>query len=245
VIAWLLWAGAAQAQDPPVSEEIIVVGDLAIRQARDRLRRQMEALGWRPVDRPGRTVFRGPAAWMGVAIVDDFGGMRFRAPLIGVARELPPEMYTTDPFTVTTDPSEIQNEVGIGVPLQLRASPRKLAAVRQGVAGAVEDELDAYRDVIQRTSLQEQLLWLPDALDALWEKGTPLTGSTDALAGADARRKAALTFWAERADSDEGRQVCAAVEAWLRAVVQDSDAPITDAERVAFEALRTDGRILP
>ena len=245
---WL--AAAALAQDPPPPDpaaelEITVWGELAVLKARDEITAELEALGWRPRRRPGRTVFKGPKGWMGAAIVDDDGTLSFRAPVLGFAPR-PSEEWAYDPRQdeISAGPNDLRTEVGLGPTFQIGASRRKLAPVRAEVVRAIEDELENYRGVLRRTAFEEQLRALPDRLDLLWREGVPLQPGAS-LASAEARRLAVLEHWATRADTSEGRRVAGAIEAWLDAVVQESEHPITAEERARFEAMRGDDRTLP
>ncbi len=190
---WLALVGLAWAQDPDEADiEITVWGDLAIRKARDEVVSEDEALGWRADRQDGRTVFKGPKAWMGAAILYDDGTVDFRAPVLSFAPR-PTEDYTYDPRRETPNvgPNDLDPVVGAGPTVQLGASRRKLEPARTELLRAISDELVAYRGVLQRTAFEERLLALPDRLDALWKAGVPLeTGPP--LPTSEARRQAVL-----------------------------------------------------
>jgi hypothetical protein len=110
-----------------------------------------------------------------------------------------------------------------------------LAGRHAEIQAAVEPDLRRYRAVLWETEVRLQLEALADRLDALWASGAPLDGG-DPISGQDARRRAALDFWATRADTVEGEQVAQAARIWLRETVMDSDFPVTAEEEAEFEA---------
>jgi hypothetical protein len=122
-------------------------------------------------------------------------------------------------------------------------SRRKLAPVHDKVLTGIQPELTHYRAVLQETAFQDALYALPGRLDALWEQGAPLEGD-QVLETPEARRAAVLDYWATRADTPHGQQVCQVVELWLSRVVQTSQHPFTAEEAEAANARRSDGRRL-
>ncbi|HHO52810.1 MAG TPA: hypothetical protein ENK18_18525 [Deltaproteobacteria bacterium] len=241
----LLLAGAlAWAQADPVLE-ITVWGRLAIDRAEDDIVNTLEEMGYSARRRGDDIVFRPPRGWMGAAIFSD-GQLTFRRAVAGL-QPLPTELYTTDPRRTTslTSPNgqPMEPSVGAGPSLWFLPARRKLKPHQSAVLEAVHEPLVHYRAVVARTELEEQISALPDRLDALWSEGTPLSGST-ILETYEERRAHVLDYWASRALTPQGDRVCRAVEAWLEAVVQHSDHPLTDAERSTYEARRP-GRTLP
>lgn len=225
---------------PAPVEEVVVWGELARDQARDRLLHRMEELGFRLARRDGDDlVFRGPS-WTGRSTFHDDGSFTFSRPVVGF-RSPPPEAYTPPPGHEPPLGSPMQ--MGVGPSFWVLPSGRKLRRLHDQLLDATHAETEAYLAVSRRTELENQLQVLPDRLDALWRDGTPLGGQGAALASPDDRRRAVLAYWATRTDTPEGQRVAEAVEQWLGAVVQTSDHPITDAERSEF--VRADGRVLP
>jgi hypothetical protein len=233
--------GAAFAQDPPsepavVSEEIIVTGQLAIDRARDAVVRQFEALGFRADRRgDGSIVFRGGSTLVRRATLAPDGTLSFGRPVAGLAESPPaPPVMGGDPRMAPT--------AGGGATVFLFPGDRKVEAAQQRIRDETRDEIDTLVTIQRNTAQEQRLDRLPDRLDRLWTDGIPLEGGT-VLDTPEARRRVVLTEWATRADTPEGREVQRTIEAWLAAVVQPSDDPITDAERAEFEARA--GRPLP
>ena len=216
------------------------MGDLAVKKARDEVVRQIEGLGYRRVRRKGDDfVFRGPA---GKVTFRDDGVLAFGKTLV---RFVAPPPAHGMPDVRRAIPGEMTPmEGGAGPWVQLGTSRTKMDPVREEVLAATRDAVDAYLAVVRRTAFEEALQRLPDRLDRLWQEGVPLSGD-DPLPTPDARRRAVLEHWATRTETPEGTRAAAAVEAWLRAVVQPSDHPITEAERAEFGPRRSDGRELP
>lgn len=230
-------------------EEVVVWGQLAIQVARDRVANALGRLGWRSAgrDRDGALVFRPPHSWLGRVRFTEGGELMFGRPVVGFSAPAG-EAFSVDPRyedAAPTAPTDHPLDTGLGPWFWLLPSPARLEGYRAIVRESTRGEVDAYVDVVRRTAFQEQLLALPDRLDATWADGAPLDGDGPALATLADRRRAVLAYWASRADTVEGHRMCAAVEAWLAAVVQASDHPIPPAERATYEAMRSDGRRLP
>lgn len=227
------------AEDDDVDAEMTVFGDLAIKRASDDLIQKMESLGYRTKRDGDRIVFRPPLGWMGAAIFEG-GQFRFRRSLAGLTG--PDDSVNMELFRrldPTTDPVE-----GYGLRVWLLPKAKKVEPLQAEVIEAIQPELSRYNAVVAATALQQKLFALPERLDAVWTSGTPLVG-TAPLETPEARRRHVLEFWSSRASTPEGRQEARAVGDWLSAVVQTSDTPITDAERVEYERHRDDGLTLP
>lgn len=223
------------------SEEIVVWGRLATEQARDAIVHQLEDLGWDVVRRDeGRTVLRGPRAWMGRAELDEDGAFSWTRPLMGFTT-LPPEAWAP-PADEPPDPNLPPPLVGAGPSFWILPSRTRLDEVRASVLAATQDEVDRYREVRRRTIFEEQLQTLPERLDRLWSDGEPLEPGPS-LPDPAARRRVVLEHWASRADTPEGGRAAEVIGTWLAETVQTSPWPITDEERAAYR--RPDGRVLP
>ncbi len=229
---------------PDADEEIVVFGQLAIAKAHDAIVRDLESLGYQARRKDGQVVFRPPDSWMGKAILHDDGRLTFTKPIVA----LQGAVYQGTLSTEVEDNLNVNRDGATGTggaSFALAPSDRKLEGVRQRVANAIQPELDAYVAVVRRTAIEESLLALPDRLDATWTGGTPLDGGSVQLTTPEARRHAILEMWATRTDTSEGRRTCGAIEAWLSATVQESEHPITEDERSAYQERRSDGRMLP
>jgi len=233
--------------------EVYVWGEDAMREAREALVSKMDRMGWRQTRRAanGDLIFRGPARWTGAARVTQEGLISFTRPVV---------VYSSfDLAEATISPERDQDPDGSGEAypglgrdrpaavlsprLLILPSKRKLAAAQGKVLTGIQPELTHYRAVLQETAFQETLYELPGRLDALWEQGVPLVGG-EVLETPEARRAAALDYWATRADTPHGHQVCQEVELWLARTVQPSEHPVTRAEQDAANARRSDGRRL-
>jgi len=241
--------------------EVTVYGADAIREARKKLEKAIEAQGWRSVgSRDGSLLFRGAAPWMGKAVLDREGYITFTTPAVvfrgaqaqgpGVANQgandqgaLAQESPGGDYQGTSRDPG---SGAGVGASFTLFPSKKKTRPAQDSLLTAVQPQLDAYRKAIQATAFQQQLSDLPDHLDALWQKGTPFDPSVPPLETFAQRRAAVLDYWATRADTPEGRDVCRRVETWLEEEVMSSEHPVTPEEQAAAndKAKETHGRTL-
>lgn len=114
-------------------------------------------------------------------------------------------------------------------------SARKLRPDRVRLMEDVWYEVTVWRQaLVQETFQREVDTALAGRLTALWEQGVPLFGD-GIVEGRAARRSALLTHWSTRICSPDGAMVRAAVERFLRRVVQESADPVTDVERRAAE----------
>ena len=261
MIAWTLALALAFGQEEPpppetppvehpedtVEDGVLVVrvfGPDAIREARRKVIEGMEAQGWRAVrSNKGEVVFRGPANWLGAALLDDQGTMSFTTPAVAfqevsvddgtLGRDSPSgtplaqESPGGDFQAVARDPGE-----EIVPQASFALFPKKKAdAVHDQVLMTVGPELSALRDAIQETAFQEQLQGLSDRLDATWELGTPIEPGGPRLATIEERRRAVLVYWATRSDTPQGEDTCRTIELWLSRVVQPSSDPVTPQEQ--------------
>ena len=139
---------------PPPSEEIVVIGRLAVDKARDDVVREMERLGYHVRSRQdGRTIFAPPADWMGAAILEADGTFTFRSPLMSPTT-IPEESYTLDPRHEDPTAGQIksierQPEVGIGAGASF-PSKRKRDLVRAQVLEETSDEVAVYRALLEK-----------------------------------------------------------------------------------------------
>ncbi len=228
-----------------------IYGPDAIREARRAVVDEMARQGWRQTNtQDGNLVFRGPSAWMGKAVLDREGFMTFSVPAVvfqsaqtagtDVARQGPTDQSTLaresqggDFQSTSRDPG---SGAGAGPSFSLFPSKRKTSGVHDTLQDVLEPQIAAYRAAIQETAFQETLSRLPDRLDALFWHGVPLDGHTERIEDAAARRRVALSYWATRADTPQGLDVCRAVEMWLEEVVMSSDQPVTLAEQASANA---------
>lgn len=219
--------------------EVLVVGEQLVADRRDRLVRKLEGLGWKARRKSdGQIVFVGPEGWMGKARLLPSGDITFGTPVL--AFDGPRETGGQYDYGRLFDNDQQMGTVGVKVtPLP---SKRKVEAVQDEVRTAIEPELLAWREAIQRKAFGAYLDGLPARLDALWHQGVGLDRNT--LTTPEARRGALLELWATRTDTPEGRAVTRLLEGFFRSEVWPSEHPFVADEITAAQARREDGRRL-
>jgi hypothetical protein len=263
---WALLAAALAADDEVLGDEVVgglneegvyevyVWGEDAMREAQEALISKMDHLGWRQKRRAnnGDLIFRGPQSWTGAARITPEGLISFSRPVVVYSSfALADASPSAEEGKVPGEPSggaspglsRDRPAPVLSPRFYILPSRRKLAAVHGTVLTGIQPEMTHYRAVLQETAFQETLYELPGRLDALWEGGAPLEGA-QTLETPETRRGAVLDYWATRADTSHGQQVCQAVELWLSRTVQTSEHPVTAMEQEAANARRTDGRRL-
>lgn len=218
---------------------ITVVG-AALADARDKVVRELEKLGWKSRRlKDGRILFRGPEGWMGKATLRPSGDLDFSIPAIAFPG--PSQSGGTYDYNRATDDGYLGGNQG------LSSTPfpgkEKVAAVQAEVRAAIHDDVLHYREVLQHAYFSKYISELPTRLEALWEQGESLDGGKP-ITDPAARRAALLDFWSTRTDTPEGRTVSRSLEIFLREVVMDSATPVTREEASAAELRRPDGRKL-
>lgn len=270
IALWLLLALAFGQSDetpvepPPVDDDVdasvedgvlvVRVTAQALREARQKVIDDMARQGWTVSARRGDEVmFRGPENWMGRAILDASGMMRFTTPTASfqsVSGDDATAGSTTSPLGTQSPGGDYQGtsrDPGAAIVPQANFAiyPKKKAQiVHDRVLAEVGPELAAYRDVVQEVSFQTQLDGLAIRLDALWELGIPLEPGAPEIESIPERRRALLTYWATRAPTPQGEATCRAVEVWLSEIVQKSTDPVTAAEQEDANGRAEHGRRL-
>jgi len=267
VTGWMLWGllAAASAADEVSGDDVVgglneegvyevyVWGEDALRQAQEAMISKMDRLGWTQKRRAnnGDLVFRAQR-WTGTARITPEGLISFSRPVVVYSSfDLTDGTLSAEEGKTPGEPSEGEapglsrdRPVPVFSPrFYILPSRRKLAAVHGKVLTGIQPDLTHYRAVLQETAFQDTLYDLPERLDALWEQGVPLEGDP-VLETPEDRRAAALDYWATRADTPHGHQVCQAVALWLSRTVQASEHPVTESEQEEANARRSDGRRL-
>ena len=233
-------APADEADDSSPDEQIIVVGRREIARRRAEIDHDLKKLGYTPKDRDGVTVYRPEVYWHPSVWVYDDGyvivkrsPVRFEPPIAGSS----PLRYLAclPPFT----------------PMSVRMAgqtinKRKLEPQKAEVVYTIQPEVRAWQEALahQATSLrvgQE----VPALLVGTWDRGEPMEPGGPSLPTPAERRQAILTFWATRADNEEGTAVRGVVSDFVRFVVQESETPATAEEIAAAEARCGCGPLLP
>ncbi|TNE84332.1 MAG: hypothetical protein EP330_29380 [Deltaproteobacteria bacterium] len=233
----LLLAQLAVAQDAPEDDrEIIVWGDLEVERARQEVIEDFEDMGYTQViDRDGYTLLRSDQTWKGEVRIYDDGWVRMkrqpvqlRAPKTPWADENTAGAWATCilyPFACVKTGGQL-------------VSKRKLDAQKGRALSASEDSVGAYGDRVADRAVDEKVNALPDRLTALWEEGVPLEEGSGRLDSMDARKEAILAFWDSRTDTEWGDMIREAVEAFIKAEVQTSKFPYSEAEIARFNERR-------
>lgn len=259
---WLLVSVgvAAEGEQPQEIEVVEVYGEHALRQARADLIRQMESLGYTPVEGRGDLRFRPPVSWMGAVRFSRDGMLRFSRPLVsfdkgslhsasydgGAAVGIDDALNDSESLTVASSVEERvfsrdnpQTPIVPKARFWIRPEPEVMDAVEARVRDGVQEQLTHYRSVLWRTNIAAVLSELGQRLDRLWSAGEPLTTGPN-ITSPDVRREALLDYWATRPEGLEGEAICDAVGRFLRQVVQDSASPVTREEWDGVMARRSD-----
>lgn len=237
-----LWVAAALAQDPPApaggaepaAREVVVYGEILVQQARQEVVTALREAGYtEEIDRGDHTIYRAPEAWRGQVVIYDDGYM--------VTKRQP--VHFKSPKMPWGEEGSVASGIGCVLYPWLcvrtsgqTVSHRKFMAQETRASQAAADEVHVWAERIADLHTTERVAALPDQLAALWERGAPIDGQGPTLQTMDERKQALLQFWETRTESPWGLEVRAAVEAFIRAVVQHSDTPITRAELAAFNA---------
>jgi hypothetical protein len=157
---------SAQNEPPQTVEadlEITVWGDHAIKQARAAIIRDMEDMGYKPVDRPeGLVVFRPPKTWMGRVSLDVHGDLSFGRPVIAYkSAQLHDSVHNDDNPNLGDDPGGLAypvdgGEYGWTLPsgeagLWVLPAWRLLTPIHARVRERLAPRLRDYKDVVELT----------------------------------------------------------------------------------------------
>ena len=245
---WLLLVLAARAEEPAVAdgeveagrtddgvEEIVVHGDILVEQARKQLMHDLQEEGYTDVEDMGDYVrMRHEEAWKGEVRVYDDGWIHVkRQPVRVQSRDLP--------WAEEGSPLAWAS-CALYPPMCLRTGGamvgrRKWMGVQGRTLAAIDEDAQVLGDRVADASLDDRINQLPERLYALWDEGVPLSGEA-ALTTPEARKQAILDYWDSRTDTIWGDRVRVAVEAFVRAEVQTSATPFTEAEIALFNAGR-------
>jgi len=168
LMLWLVLIAAWADDAPPETTsdaalEITVWGDHAIKQARSAIIREMEAMGYRPVDRPeGTVVFRPPQRWMGRVTLDVHGDLSFGRPVVAYkSAQLHESVHTVENPNLGDDPGGLSypTDGGYGwtlpsgeAALWVLPARRLLAPIHKQVRERLAPRLRDYKDVVERTA---------------------------------------------------------------------------------------------
>lgn len=242
----MIWCLAAIAQEPepepepapapaPVSEEVMVYGQLRVDQARSAVVERLEDLGFTEevVDLGDRVVYRHASAWKGEVVLHDDGWMVVQRQPIRVEGRRMPWADRGTPLAWAGC------HLWPWLCVRLSGgtySHRKWMAIETETVQALYEPVRTWGDRVADLNTERTIDQLPRRLQALWDQGVPLSGDQRLETHAE-RRAALLEYYASRTDTVWGDAVRDAVGAFLRAVVQRGDAPLTpeEIERYARE----------
>jgi hypothetical protein len=225
------------AEDAEAGEEIVVYGELRVKEARAKVVADLEALGFTRVkDKDGKLVMRHAQNWKGKVVFHDDGRLQFK--------RQPPEAAMPDTFFKRASPL-----VGwvpcVVVPTACVkvggwvVSERKLGAVHRDARAAVDPSLQDLSERQADLAIDRKLDDLDARLAACWERGVPLDGDASQILSTPAERRLhLLRFWQTRTDTVWGDRMRDPVEGFLRNVVQESEHPVTAEELVRVNADR-------
>ena len=220
------------------AEEVVVYGELRVEQARRAVIEELEDAGYdhEVLDLGDRVVYRHAAPWKGEVVLFDDGFAEVRRQPLHAEGVGMPWAKKNSPLAwagCLIWPWACIRYYGATV------SDRKWRATETRPVQRVAPKVRDWGDRIADLSIDRKVEGLPDMLEALWLEGRPLSGRGDALATYRERRAALLAFYGSRTDTTWGRQVQGAVMGFVRAVVQRSDHPFTEAEVAAAAAAGT------
>jgi hypothetical protein len=236
VIALLVsLAVAEEPAEPEDIEEITVYAEEQVRRAKQRVVEDLEVLGYDQVARVGdREVYRHSEPWKGEVVLHDDGfSVVRRQPLRVEGRKMP---WTAQNTPVAWAGCLIYPWACVRIGGAM-ISTAKWRAVEGRTVDQIHGDVSTWGDRIADLHTRQNAALLPDALEALWERGVPLTeGPT--LSTPAARRQAILAYWDSRTETEWGEEMRRTVEAFCRGVIERSESPFTAAELEAFNGSR-------
>jgi len=231
------------AYDKEVGEEVTVYAEERVRRARDRVVERLDALGYDRVESVGdRQVFRHAEAWKGEVVLHDDGWTLVRRQPVHVEGRAMPWTKANTPVAwagCLVYPWLCIRMSG------MTTSKAKWRAVEGRTVEAMHGQVAEWNERISDLHVREKVARLPEAMDALWTEGQPLSlglGEVDdapRILEKSARRHALFAYWDSRTETVWGEAVRESVEAFCRAVVQSSSDPFTAEELRAWNEARS------
>ncbi|MEZ4318659.1 MAG: hypothetical protein R3F61_14190 [Myxococcota bacterium] len=218
----------AASGEAPVSEEVIVYGQLRVEQAREKVIGDLQELGYtKIIDKGDAIVLRHESPWKGDVWLHDDGWMRIKRQPVRVEAPQTPWGKRNSagawmgcvlyPFACVRPGGQV-------------VGTRKFRAVETRTSVAVNGDVSEWSDRVADLAVDTKADALPDRLQALWDEGVPLEEGAAPLETPEARRAAILAYWESRTDTEWGETIRRAVEAFVRGEVQQSDHPFTPDE---------------
>lgn len=220
----------AEAAVPTVgAEDVLVIGELEVKKARDELALTLREEGYKRSERKGEyTVFKPDAPWHPQVWVHDDGWLTLK--------RQPPRVHS--PGHSFADQGSPLNYLWC-VPTLMTAcvsvggwtiGERKYAAVKSDILEATRADVQKLNDAVIRQHLGVRLYKdIPGDLDKLWR---------DTTQPAAVRRRTLFLYWDSRLENDAGFAAKGAIESFIRGVVQPGADPFTAEELGGLNALR-------
>lgn len=230
----------ATSDEPGVSEEIIVYAEVRVQQAKEKVMRELEDLGYeKQLDKDGATVMRHSQAWKGEVWLHDDGWMRVKRQPVQYRVPKGP----MGPITCILVPLACLKTGGQMI------GKRKFMAVETRVVGSIDPEVRDWGDRLADLAVDRKSEALPGKLERLWQQGIPIEpvpeGEPEVRLATFAERKAAiLRFWETRTDNPWGERIRGTIEAFIRGEIQGTEHEFTDEELFAFNRRSRAGRAL-
>jgi hypothetical protein len=220
----LWWVASIAIADPPAAATgdppVVIVEGQRITGARDELVHELGEQGYdRVKDAGDHLVLRANDPWKGRILVYDDGWVRMRVPRVA--------QLTRVRFA----------GVGIAGGFNFFPTHGMIAGIEERALEPSRDAIAAYGDRVADVAVEAKVNALPPRLEALWRDGQPLDPGPSLVTIAE-RKAAILAYWESRTDTVWGDRVRDAIDAFVRAEVQTTDAAFTAAEIDAFNARR-------
>jgi hypothetical protein len=211
------------------AENVLVVGDLEVKKARDELVLKLREEGYKRSERKGEyTVFKPDVPWHPQVWLHDDGWLTLK--------RQPPRIHS--PGHSFADQGSPLNYLWC-VPTLMTAcvsvggwtiGERKYTAIKSDILDATRDDVQKLNDAVVRQHLGIRLYKdIPGDLDKLWR---------DATQPPIVRRRMIFLYWDSRVDNDAGFAAKEAIKSFILGVVQPSAEPYSAAELGELNALR-------
>ena len=227
----------ARVTETAPEESVVVDWFGRVGHARMEVERTLQGMGWdqRRRRRGDWVIYTHPSPWKPKVMIHDDGFMVIRRRGVHIAR---PQMADLNGWEAPLEialcfvaPLACVHMEGLVV-----ADPI-LERQKQILVDGASPSVRPLADSLANREVQKRLEALPITLDRIWIFGeNPWTG--EPLADHAARRTLLLDQWLWPADNEQGNQVRAAVEDYLRYMVQASEHPCTEEEISATNAQR-------
>lgn len=220
-----VWTAHAQ---EPTPEEMIIVAEYSVQEARRDLDSTLREMGYRrPVRIGDRMVYTPERIWKPRVALTDEGILMVRGRMFTPVAPLVPTTVLFDstftdpdrqPLSLSDDMRLVRSE-GWGATSTAQRSGERRRAEGQ-IVDNIYPEYAAWRQALWELNRLHREEEIRERLWAIWQDSR----------SADARRAEILQMWVNTADSSDGERVRAQIEVFMQDVVQASPEPYTHAE---------------